>query len=372
MTGLSMALAALVTVHGVPAPNPAAVWFELGHRVVARIAERRLTPAVAAAVRELLGGQDIREASLWADQVRGQRRNTSPLHYVNIPLSVTAYDSATRCPGGRCIIAAIAEERRVLADPASSTVERSEALRFLIHFLGDLHQPLHVSDDGDRGGNDTQVQFFDRGSNLHKVWDGELIVAAGLGDEEQYVAHLDAIMATLDLTGFERGTVVDWAMEGHEVAAQSAYVIPRNRHLGMSYTESSMPLVDTAIIRAGVRLAAVLNEGLAGYHPAPAAPALGPGTYADREAAAHVGETAMVVGTVVTVYRSAAGNVYLNFGADYPHQTFSGAVLNPTDPALTALDGLVGRRIGIRGLIKLYKGVAEIVIERREQIVEEP
>ena len=116
-------------------------------------------------MRELLGGQDIREASLWADQVRGQRRNTTPLHYVNIPLSAAAYDSASQCPGGSCIIAAIAEERRMLADSARSIVERSEALRFLIHFLGDLHQPLHVSDNGDRGGNDTQVQFFDCGSN---------------------------------------------------------------------------------------------------------------------------------------------------------------------------------------------------------------
>ena len=79
-----------------------------------------------------------------------------------------------------------------------------------------------------------------------------------------------------------------------------------------------------------------------------------------------------VVGVVVTVHRTQTGNSYLNFGADYPHQTFSGAILNPQDPALTALDGLIGKRIGIRGLIKLYKGVAEIVIERREQIVEEP
>ena len=380
MIARSLALVAMVVVGGglasrplpVPAPSTAVVWFGLGHRVVARIAERRLTPAVAAAVRELSGGQDIRDAALWADQVRGQRRDTSPLHYVNIPLSATAYDSATQCPGGRCIIAAIAEERRTLADGRSSTVERSEALRFLIHFLGDLHQPLHVSDNGDRGGNDTQVQFFDRGSNLHKVWDGELIVAAGLGDEEEYVAQLDAMMATLDLPGFERGTVVDWAMEGHAIAARSAYVIPRNRQLGMSYMAASMPLVDTAIIKAGVRLAVVLNEALAEYRATPASAPLGPGRYADREAAAHVGETAMVVGTVVTVYRSAAGNVYLNFGADYPHQTFSGAILNPQDPALTALDDLVGKRIGIRGLIKLYKGVAEIVIERREQIVEEP
>jgi hypothetical protein len=90
--------------------------------------------------------------------------------------------------------------------------------------------------------------------------------------------------------------------------------------------------------------------------------------YPDREAAAHAGEEVTIVGTVVTVHRTASGNFYLNFGADYPHQTFSGAVLNPRDPALLRLEGLIGKRVGIRGVIKLYKGQAEIVIDRIEQI----
>jgi hypothetical protein len=179
-------------------------------------------------------------------------------------------------------------------------------------------------------------------------------------------------MALLDLGTFERGTVVDWAMEGHQVAAENAYDIPRNRQLGERYEAANMPLVDLAIIKAGVRLAMVLNEALANYHPAPPAASLGPGVYSDQQAAAHAGETAMVVGTVISVHRTKSGSIYLNFGADYPHQTFSGAILEPGSAALQNLDGLVGKRVGIRGLIKLYKGQAEIVITTREQIVVEP
>ena len=369
MYTMLLALTTTLGVHGSTAAlrPPTVAWFELGHRVVARIAQRRLTPAAAAALRDILSGQDIADASLWADQVRGQRRDTGPLHYVNIPLEATAYDSATQCPEG-CIISAIAADRRILADPAAGPIERAEALRFLIHLIGDLHQPLHVSNNEDKGGNQTEVQFFGRGSNLHKVWDGQLIEQLTT-DPNQYLEHLTQQMGSLDLAAFEQGTVVDWAMEGHRIAVESAYRIPRNRHLSDTYEQANLPIVDLAIIKAGVRLAKLLNDALAGYHPGPAAPSLGPGMYSDREAAAHAGEQAMVVGTVVTVHRTSSGNLYLNFGAVYPHQTFSGAVLDPRDPALLNLDTLVGRRVGIRGLIKLYKGQAEIVIERAEQIV---
>jgi DNA/RNA endonuclease YhcR with UshA esterase domain len=117
----------------------------------------------------------------------------------------------------------------------------------------------------------------------------------------------------------------------------------------------------------------VLNDALTHYQPASLATSpLGPQVYTDREAAAHVGETAMVVGRVVSVHRSKAGNIYLNFGADYPHQTFSGAILNPRDPAFTQLDTLAGKRVGVRGMIKNYKGQPEILIESMDQIVPVP
>lgn len=368
--GLSTLLVAatiLTPPGGREADRAGRLWFELGHRVVARLAERRLTPQAAEAVREILAGQSLADASLWADQIRGRRPETGPLHYVNIPLAASSYDPAN-CGERGCIISEIERDRRVLADTGASAVDKGEALRFLIHLVGDLHQPLHVSDNDDHGGNLTQVQFGGRGTNLHEVWDGRLIEVQWGTDEQAYLDHLLEEMRTLDLAALERGTVIDWAMEGHRIAAEGAYDFPRNRQLGDAYVERNLPLVDLAIIKAGVRLARLLNEAFASHTPGMPAPALPAGTYSDREAAAHVGEEATVVGMVVTVHRTASGNFYLNFGADYPHQTFSGAVLNPRDPALLRLDGLVGKRVGIRGLIKIYKGQAEIVIERIGQI----
>src|SRR5690349_6886376 len=147
-------------------------WWDLGHRVVARIAETRLTPHTRAAVRDILGGQSLADASVWADNIRQYRHDADKLHYVNIPLRDTVYLPERHCPAGQCVIAAIEQDRQVLADPAASPDQRAEALRFLIHFVGDLHQPLHVADDGDRGGNDRPVTFLGHATNLHKVWDG--------------------------------------------------------------------------------------------------------------------------------------------------------------------------------------------------------
>jgi hypothetical protein len=350
-------------------PWTSARWWDLGHRIVARIAEQRLTPSAREAVREILAGQSLEDASVWADNIRNYRHDADKLHYVNIPLAAMAYDAARDCPGGRCIIAAIAAERRVLADPTASPLDRTEALRFLVHFMGDLHQPLHVANNSDRGGNRRIVYLRGDSTDLHKVWDGELLEREGV-TETPYFETLRREMDTLDLAALERGTVVDWAMEGHRLAAEYAYRVPRGGWLGDAYIEANRPLIDHALIAAGVRLAKVLNEALADYRPSREARALGAGTYTDREAATHVGETATVVGTVAAVYRSKSGNVYVNFGADYPRQTFTAVALAPAGSWTAGLDTLVGKRVGVRGKIVSYRGRVEIVLSGADQMVE--
>jgi hypothetical protein len=349
------------------AGSPTVFWYDEGHRLVGRLAEGRLTPQAAAAVHALLGGQSLADAALWADRIRVQRPDTKPLHYVNIPLAASGYLPARDCPTGRCIIAAIERDRLTLADTHAALAARAEALRFLTHLIGDLHQPLHVADDGDRGGNDRRVTFLGLPKNLHEVWDGELIEASGLS-EEQYYARLRRRMDSLDLTALERGTAVDWALEGHALAAQRAYRLPHGATIDRGYVEASLPSVDRALIAAGVRLARVLNEALRGDVPMSRALTT-PSVYTDLEAAAHVGETATVVGTVATVHRSRGGNIYLNFGADYPHQTFSGAVLHPQGAWTVGLDSLAGKRVGLRGRISVYKGQVQMLIEHADQIV---
>jgi hypothetical protein len=364
---VSVAIALLV-----PAPRlgghvqPSSAWFDLGHRLVVEIAESRLTDQTKSAVRDLLSGQPTADAALWADRIRGQRRNTSPYHFVNIPLWANAYDPRRDCPENQCIIPVIDSFERVLADTAASRNDRAEALRFLLHLIGDLHQPLHVADNGDKGGNDTQVRLAERGTNLHKAWDGQMIETLAL-DEPRYLARLRAKMASLDLASFESGTVIEWAMEGHEIARQLAYRIPEGRRLDSAYVQKALDESDLAIIKAGVRLAAVLNRSLVGYRPAASAAAKA-GTYTDAEAIGHVGECATVIGTVVSVHTSKRGNIFLNFGADYPRQTFTVALLTPHGTQPGQLAGLKGRRVKVHGLIRLYQGQPEILVQEASEI----
>jgi hypothetical protein len=258
---------ALLIGRAAPASDRPVAWWDLGHRIVARLADLRLTPQARAAVRDILEGQSMADASVWADNIKNYRHDADPLHYVNIPLRATAYIPARDCPNARCIVAAIDHERLVLADPKASRNERAEALRFLIHFMGDLHQPLHDADNDDRGGNKRLVIFLGHETNLHKVWDGELIDSSGV-DQETYFAELRGRMDSLDVTALERGTVADWAMEGHRIAARDAYGrIPRDGRLGRAYMETNRPVIDRQLIAAGVRLASVLNEALARYRP---------------------------------------------------------------------------------------------------------
>jgi hypothetical protein len=255
---------ALIAVAVSPATPTASRWWDLGHREVARLAELRLTPHVRDAIRDILGGQSLADASVWADNIKNYRHDADPLHYVNIPLPDTVYLPARHCGRGRCIIAAIEHDRQVLADPAATRSDRAEALRFLIHFMGDLHQPLHVADNHDRGGNERPVTLLGHLTNLHKVWDGELIDSSGVS-EEAYFAHLRRLTDSLDVRALERGTVVDWAMEGHRISVKRVYRLPRNGRLGWDYIAANRPIIDRQIAAAGVRLAKVLNEALARY-----------------------------------------------------------------------------------------------------------
>lgn len=362
----------LALIAAQPAVGAHARWWDLGHRVVARIADLRLTPEARAAVGDILDGQTLADASVWADNIRQYRHDADPLHYVNLPLAATTWDSARYCPDGRCVVAAIPADLRVLANPAASRLDRAEALRFLIHFVGDLHQPLHAGEASDRGGNLRTVYLLGDSTNLHKVWDGQILERQGL-TEPGYLALLRREMDTINLPALERGTVVEWAMESHRIAATRVYRLPPDGHIDSAYVAAARPVIDRAIITAGVRLARLLNQALARYRPSAAEAVFpGQGVITDREAAAHLGETVTVVGTVAAIYRSKGGNVYLNFGADYPRQTFTAVALAPVAGWTAGLDSLVGRRVGVRGGVVSYRGRVEIVLDHPGQLVRAP
>jgi hypothetical protein len=246
-------------------------WGAEGHHVIARIALSRMTPAAQAGVAAVLGAEDLLAASVWADTIRFRRPATYNWHFVDIPFEEAHYlveRDCQRTPRGDCILAELDRVRMQLAERAG---DQAEALKFLIHFIGDLHQPLHVTDNLDRGGNDVPVLLGGRGPrmglNLHMVWDTTLIQQTQR-DEEAYAArlieHLTARPVEVHGTDF-----VGWAEETHKLGVSVAYAYPdflpralpiQAVTLSQAYQADAIRIIDRQLQVAGVRLAAVLNE----------------------------------------------------------------------------------------------------------------
>jgi hypothetical protein len=261
--GLTVSL--VLVMVAVPAlPRDVEAWGCLGHIIVAQIAADQLTDQARAAVGDLLAGRSLAQVSCWADEVRPARPETRRWHYADIPRLAVTYDPKRDCaptPEGDCIIAAIVRSLSTLKHGTRPREERAEALRFLVHLLGDLHQPLHCADDHDRGGNEVTVTFLDGSDNLHGVWDTGL-VGELMRVDPAMTARL--IRAAREDRGARRGTIVEWALESHAVAVERVYgTIPADRQLRATYVDAQRPTVEQALRRAGVRLATALNRGLA-------------------------------------------------------------------------------------------------------------
>ncbi|MBP6442377.1 MAG: S1/P1 nuclease [Gemmatimonadales bacterium] len=239
-------------------------WGQLGHRIIARVAAARLTPAARLAVRDLIPGETLASVASWADSIRPSRPETGPWHYVNIPIWDSIYRPKTVCPDGTCVIAMLEKEIAILRDRTKPRSERAEALKWVVHLMGDMHQPLHVGDRGDRGGNDVKLTWAGKAWTLHSLWDTGLLVATGV-PEERFVVEIGRTLDQRgDLATLTRGSIVDWAMESHDVARDVAYpFLPTSLDVDPSYLAKVRVILEDRVLRASVRLAKVLNEALA-------------------------------------------------------------------------------------------------------------
>jgi hypothetical protein len=248
-------------------------WGGEGHQVVALIAEKHLSDRAEAGIHELLGDNaNISDAEVcnWADQIRRERRETAPWHYVNIPTTAPGYVATRDGNGGDDVIDAIGRFKRVLSDRAAPKENRAEALKFLVHFVGDIHQPLHCADrDGDKGGNGRLVFFLDRQKavSLHSVWDTWLL-RSYIGNRRiaEYADKLDAQIKSDNAKAWHEGTLEKWANESHAVARDTVYADvsadgPPPK-LDQKYVDDARPVVEQQLQRGGVRLAGVPNRAL--------------------------------------------------------------------------------------------------------------
>ncbi|MBV9508643.1 MAG: hypothetical protein JO323_26960 [Acidobacteriia bacterium] len=229
-----------------------------------RIAQGLLTPQAQAQVQAALApGEALAGLASWADDIRKVRPETGPWHYVDIPLNSTGLDMMRDCPKGNCVIAKIEEFRDRWRNPSVSAEGRREALLFLVHFVGDMHQPLHCVDNSDQGGNQVPVVFQGSATNLHALWDFGLLRT--MRAEDELLGQLQQAITPQVVTEWSRGTVEQWAMESWRTAQTSVYgPLPAHTpdqpvQLGEGYAKMAQPVVEQQIEKAGVRLAAILN-----------------------------------------------------------------------------------------------------------------
>jgi hypothetical protein len=262
-----IAIFALLIPHATPL---GLAWGPEGHHVTVILAEKHLTPDTAAQVKMLLGSESLLDASVWADNYRHDHPETGPWHYIDIPLQDTTIDLRRECPSGDCVLAKTETFLAVLKDTHADHTAKAEALRYVIHFVGDLHQPLHDQDNNDKGGNARLVQLGTHvpppglTDNLHWLWDTGLIERVNSND--QALAEIIRLKITdADLTAWAQGGVEDWILEAHRLAQTAAY-----QGLGSAnpavitpeYERQADQVIETQLARAGVRLAFLLNKAL--------------------------------------------------------------------------------------------------------------
>lgn len=262
-------LAGLAAATGAATPRAAHAWSADGHVVVGAVAEARLSPAARRMVRDVAGDVPLSapEISVWADTVRDRR--SGAWHFVNIPINAGRYDPARDCPRGQCIVAAIDRFAAELVE-SDSGLRRADALRWIVHLVGDVHQPLHAGDRLDRGGNDLPVRVPGRRqpSSLHRVWDADVLrPVLGRARPEEVGRQISTRIPPADAARWAASpSPAAWAEESSALAREIYGEVARyprdgkHARLPEGYARAQRLRAEEALARAGVRLAALLDR----------------------------------------------------------------------------------------------------------------
>lgn len=350
-----------------------ASWGAVGHQTVAKIAENHLSPEASFAVKDLLGIETLAGVSSWADQVKSQPeyKSTGAYHFVNLPsgLNYNQFSAAVKAQKNDNLYLALLKYENLLSDPNVSKDKRVEALKFVVHLVGDAHQPMHVSRAEDKGGNNIQVQFDGQGTNLHALWDGKLISKTGLNAMELAMSWDHA--STQEIAQWQQAPVTQWLFESYQLSAALYAEIEKGNKLGDDYYKKHLPEIQLRVNQGGIRLAGVLNQIFKNYQPSADS-----GTASNKSAATptplkntvdilnYLGKPVSLI-DVVYDYKVVNNQLtLLNIGGRYPNQILTVAVkglkINPAD--------WKDKKIYVSGIPQLFKGKMEIEVNNAENI----
>ena len=242
----------------------ASAWGVTGHRIVAEIAENHLTNRAKRKLKKLIGKQKLAYWANWPDNVRNspEWKNTSTWHYVNIPPQETKEQFIEQLKNNNKpnIYTAIQNVKGVIVDKNTPDADREIYLRFLVHFLGDMMQPMHTGREEDLGGNLIKIQFFKKDTNLHSLWD------SGLIDNTKYsyteFARVLDVKSKEEINQIQSGSLEDWLYESHQAANQIYASVKPGENYSYDYQEQYKDLLERQLLHAGLRLAKILNEVL--------------------------------------------------------------------------------------------------------------
>ncbi|NAS11836.1 S1/P1 nuclease [Poritiphilus flavus] len=234
------------------------VWSKTGHRTIGLVAEQHLKAKTKRALKKLLNGQSLAAVSTFADEIKADStfRKFSAWHYVNIPPGQKYGEEPPSRYGD--LIVGIEKCIAVAQDKESRAEDRVFYLKMLIHLIGDLHQPMHVGKLEDRGGNDIQIQWFDRGTNLHRLWDANMIDDYGMSYTE--LADKLPKISKKQIKAIQKGDVLDWVDESRDIADKVYESVEVGEKLYYRYRYVWWGTVENQLLKGGVRLAKVLND----------------------------------------------------------------------------------------------------------------
>lgn len=244
-------------------PVPALAWGPDGHRIVASLAEAQLDDSTRSELTSLLavsGDGTLADVSNWADEVRedpAQKElsgQTFRMHFVNFTDASCQFTADSICANGQCVVAAIGHYAEILGNHQLADAQRAQALRFLVHFVADVHQPLHAGYRPDKGGNTFQVRIDGKGSNLHSIWDSKITGSRRVSWQEY--AKLLSRKTAIAPDGDARA----WAQESCRITRDDVY--PASRTITPDYLDGHLDTVDLQLQRASARLASLLNKAL--------------------------------------------------------------------------------------------------------------
>jgi len=238
------------------ANNP--IWSKKGHRVVGEVAQENLTKKAAKAIAELLDGQSLAAVSNFGDEIKADSsyRRFSAWHYVNFPADQKYGDEPPSKNGDLMI--GIQKCIEIIKNENSSKADKTFYLKMLVHLIGDLHQPMHVGRLEDKGGNDIQVRWFNKGSNLHRVWDSNMIDDYGMSYTE-LASNLPGL-SKAQKKAIQKGDIYDWVEESQDLANEIYGSVEMGEKLYYRYSYDWFGTVEVQLEKGGLRLAKVLNN----------------------------------------------------------------------------------------------------------------